>query len=90
MFPDLEKELFGVGPTTEGAATGRRSSSRSVIGPTGWEGAGADRLELEDQLQRPAKEGGPEEARYIVARAEREYQYAVDHGGSGRVATTGP
>ena len=79
-FPELEAELFGSAPTTAGEDNDVADAMAALTG-TGGKASGADRLTLEDYLQRPATEGGLEEARYISARAEREYQYAIDNRG---------
>jgi hypothetical protein len=79
-FPQLETELFGRAPTTSGEDNDVADFFAKMTG-TGGKATGADRLTLEDYLQRPKVEGGLEEANYIVARAEREYQYAIDNGG---------
>jgi hypothetical protein len=79
-FPELETELFGRAPTTAGEDNDVADFFSKMTG-TGGKATGADRLTLEDYLQRPKVEGGLEEANYIVARAEREYQYAIDNRG---------
>lgn len=79
-FPELEAELFGSAPTTAGEDNDV-ADALAALTRTGGKASGTDRLTLEDYLQRPATEGGLEEARYISARAEREYQYAIDNRG---------
>jgi hypothetical protein len=79
-FPELESELFGRAPTTAGEDNDVADFFAKMTG-TGGKATGADRLTLEDYLQRPKVEGGLEEANYIVGRAEREYQYAIDNRG---------
>jgi hypothetical protein len=79
QFPELEAELFGSASTTAG--DNDVVNTLAALTGTGGKASGADRLALEDYLQRPATEGGLEEARYISARAEREYQYAIDNRG---------
>ena len=80
QFPELEAELFGSASTTAGERNNAVDWWAARTG-TGGKASGTDRLTLEDYLQRPEKEGGLEEARYIWARAEREYQYAIDNRG---------
>jgi hypothetical protein len=79
-FPELESELFGRAPTTAGEDNDVADFFAKMTG-TGGKATGADRLTLEDYLKRPKVEGGLEEANYIVGRAEREYQYAIDNRG---------
>jgi hypothetical protein len=79
-FPTLSTELFGRAPTTAGEGN-QAAEAMAAWTRTGGKAAGADRLVLEDYLQRPAAEGGPAEARYLAGRAEREYQYAIDNRG---------
>jgi hypothetical protein len=61
--------------------TPRRSGTHAK--PQG-KASGTSRLNLEDYLQRPEKEGGFDEANYVLARAEREYEYTIDNRGCDR------
>jgi hypothetical protein len=79
-FPELETELFGRAPTTAGEDN-QAAEAMAAWTRTGGKASGADRLVLEDYLQRPKTEGGLEEAGYVIGRAEREYQYALDNRG---------
>lgn len=84
----LDFDLFGDAPTEAGEETGDFMGGKVKAGTlelvTEGKASGTSRLNLEDALQRPDTEGGPQEASYILARAEREYQYTIDNrGGTG-------
>ncbi|HEY7201409.1 MAG TPA: hypothetical protein VIC57_14400, partial [Candidatus Dormibacteraeota bacterium] len=75
----LDKELFGSAPTRAG------QENPEALGMYLFDqgkASGTDRLNLEDYLQRPEREGGMEEVAYIAARAEREYAYTIEHRGA--------
>jgi hypothetical protein len=75
----LDLDLFGVSATKAGEDD--ISALSTVSAEYRGKAAGTTRLNLEDFLQRPDKEGGPAEVKYILARAEREYEYTIEHGG---------
>lgn len=81
----LEAVLFGDAPTKAGGNTfelaGQEINAETGQVLTKGKASGTDRLNLEDFMQRPETEGGPQEVEYIRERAEREYQYALDNGG---------
>ena len=79
-FPELEAELFGRAPTTAGEDNDV-ATAMAMLTHTSGKATGSDRLAIEDYLQRPSTEGGLDEGRYVLARAEREYQYAIDNRG---------
>ena len=79
---ELRFDLFGEAPTTSG------ETNPFLLGPGGpaylkdqGKASGADRLLLEDYMQRVEREGGPEEVVYLWGRAEREYKYTIDNRG---------
>lgn len=78
----LERDLFGTagmaGQEIPESMRGIAGLGADVLGKA----SGTSRLNLEDFLQRPDKEGGPADVRYILARAEREYQYTIDNRGA--------
>lgn len=84
----LDFELFGDAATHAGGET-LKIAGQEINPETGQlitqgKASGTDRLNLEDYMQRPDAEGGPAEVGYILARAEREYQYTIDNrGGTG-------
>ncbi len=84
----LDFDLFGNGPTTAGDKTenmmGReiRVKDGTLEEVTQGKASGTSRLNLEDYMKRPDTEGGPKEVAYILARAEREYQYTIDNRGA--------
>jgi hypothetical protein len=69
----LDFDLFGQAPTTAG-------EDNPYWTPQG-KAEGTSRLNLEDYMQRPNVEGGIDEMWYIVARAEREYEYTIENRG---------
>lgn len=84
----LDFDLFGDAPTEAGEETvdfmGGKMKAGTLELVTEGKASGTSRLNLEDSLQRPDTEGGPHEVSYILARAEREYQYTIDNrGGTG-------
>lgn len=75
----LDYDLFGEAPTT---ADGDNPEYMGRYAKYQGKASGTSRLNLEDYLQRPSKEGGFEEVAYISSRAEREYQYTIDNRGA--------
>ena len=79
MGRSLDSDLFGL----SGTKAGQEDFSSLAMAPGEIRGkaSGTARLNLEDYMQRPDKHGGPEEVAYIWARATREYEYTIEHGG---------
>jgi hypothetical protein len=81
-FRSLDRDLFGDAPTRAGEENLQLFvPGAGFIGNRG-KATETDRLILEDYLQRPEHEGGPEEVLYIAARAEREYEYTIKNRGA--------
>jgi hypothetical protein len=76
----LEKELFGEAPTAAGIENPELMGQHLL--EQGKAASGTERLNLEDYLQRPDREGGIEEVSYIAARGEREYTYTIENRGA--------
>jgi hypothetical protein len=74
----LEHDLFGDAPTLAG---GENPEMAGMFLKNQGKATGTDRLILEDYMQRPKREDGIEEVLYISARAEREYEYAIENRG---------
>jgi hypothetical protein len=75
----LDHDLFGEAPTRAGE---ENPEAIGYYAKAQGKASGTSRLNLEDYLQRPEKEGGLEEANYVLARAEREYEYTIDNRGA--------
>ncbi|MBW4518355.1 MAG: hypothetical protein KME16_01300 [Scytolyngbya sp. HA4215-MV1] len=84
----LDYDLFGQAPTRAGEEM--PSLENGLLSSISFEelikaqgkAQGTSRLNLEDYMQRPDKEGGVEEMFYIAARAEREYNYTIENRGA--------
>jgi hypothetical protein len=74
----LDHDMFGDAPTTSG---GENPELMGTFLKKQGKATGTDRLILEDYMQRPQQEGAVEEVLYLVARAEREYEYAIANRG---------
>jgi hypothetical protein len=75
----LDYDLFGIAPTHTGEDNPEAAGQYLIYQ---GKASGTSRLNLEDYMQRPDKEGGPAEVAYILARAEREYDYTIQNRGT--------
>ncbi|HEY7909922.1 MAG TPA: DUF4157 domain-containing protein, partial [Thermomicrobiales bacterium] len=75
----LDFDLFGAAPTQ--ADEDNPEVAGRYLKYQG-KASGTSRLNLEDYMQRPDAEGGPAEVAYIMARAEREYDYTIENRGA--------
>jgi hypothetical protein len=77
----LDYDLFGEAPTTAGQENPEMPMLGQPLKPQG-KARGTSRLSLEDYMQKPEQMGGLEEAEFLAARAEREYEYTIDNRGA--------
>jgi hypothetical protein len=75
----LDFDLFGEAPTTAGE---ENPEFGGQYFKKQGKASGTSRLVLEDYLQQPSEKGGLEEANYILARAEREFDYTMQNRGA--------
>jgi hypothetical protein len=84
----LDYDLFGEGATHGGEANEANASAQwdyekgGMVKVDQGKASGTSRLNLEDYMQRPDTEGGPQEAAYVLDRSEREFAYTIDNRGA--------